>query len=164
MKDRVYGEVETADAQLLPVLLAERSAVNLKVRLDMLEHELHVHGLLVEGLRRPVRVPLVGDNRSQIERLLVLALHRALHPVILRKVHNQAGLVKLVLRGIAYMRLQNEIAATVRPQAMSVVVAESVVRPLPEVASRIRNEDDLVILDAVRCGLTEPRKSVRQLV
>lgn len=161
MEDRVQGEVETADAQLLPVFLAELSAVNLKVRLDMLEHELHVHGLFAEGLRRPVRIPLVGDNRSQIERLLVLALHRALHPVILPKVHDQTGLVKLMLRGIAHVRLQNEIAATVRPQAMSVVVAESIVRPLPEVASRIRNEDDLVILNAVRYGLTEPRKSVR---
>ena len=111
----VQGEVEAADTQLLPILLSSLPAVNLKVRFDVLDHELHVHRRLAEGLRRPVRVALVGHDRSQIERFRVLALHRALDPVVLREIHNQSGLVELVLRRIAHVRLQNEIAAAVRP-------------------------------------------------
>lgn len=160
----ILGEIEAANTQLLPVLLSILSAVNLKVRFDVLDHKLHIHCLLVEGLCRPIRVALIGNNRPQIERFLVLALYRTLYPVILRKIDNQSSLVELILWCIPHMRFQNKITTTVHPQTMSVIVTESVVRSLPEITSRIWNEDDLVIFNAVCCGFTKPCKSVRHFI
>ena len=126
----------------------------------MLDHELHIHLLLRERLRGPVRITQIGNYRSKIVRGIRLMFYGALNPKILSEVDHQSRLIKLVIGMILHMDFQHKIARSVSPQAVSVIVTESVVCALPKITSGIRNNDDLVTLNAVLRWLTEPGETL----
>lgn len=160
MEHSIQGELQSGNAQLLPSLGSVLSAVNLKVLLHMLDHELHIHLLLRERLRGPVRITQIGDYRSKIVRGIRFMFNGALNPKIFSEVDHQSRLIKLVIGMILHMDFQHKIARSVRPQAVSVVVPESVVRALPKITSGIWNNDDLVTLNAVLRWLTKPGETL----
>ena len=160
MEHSIQGQLQSGNAQLLPSLSSVLSAVNLKVLLHMLDHELHIDLFLRERLRSPVRIAQIGDYRSKIVRGIRLMFNGALNPKILCEVDHQSRLIKLVIGMILHMGFQHKIARSVRPQAVSVVVTESIVCALPKITSGIWNNDDLVTLDAVLRWLTKPGETL----
>ena len=88
-------------------------------------------------------------------------LHRALNPKILSKIYNKACLIKLVLWLILYVSFQDKVSRTICPQAVSIVVTESIVRTLPKVTSWIWNDDNLIPFNTMARWLAEPWEVIR---
>ena len=160
MEHGIQGKLQSGNAQLLPFLGSVLSAVNLKVLLHMFDHELHIDLFLRERLRSPVRIAQIGDYGSKIVGGIRFMFNGALHPKILGEVDYQSSLVKLVIGLILHMGFQHKITGSVCPQAVSVVVAESVVCALPKITSGIWNNDNLVTFDAVLGWLTKPGETL----
>lgn len=106
-------------------------------------------------LGRPIRVAQVGDNRTQAAAGLVFVLGRNLDPVLAVQPQDQAALVILGLRLEGDAGGQGKVAAQGCQQAVTVVAAKAVMRPLPEIGLRFGRKLQPVA-ECVARGRVEP--------
>ena len=146
-----------ADAHLteLDAVMGALDAEVVRSSREAVPHRLHVGR---NRRRRPVGVSVVRHDAAEVLEAVVLVLHGRFQPVLAVKIHDDAALVEAMMT-LGEVRLYDE-AKVLLPgahlQDRRVVVAEMVVRALPEVGARSGFYRDRAVLDGKARGLARP--------
>ena len=129
---------------------AVRRAFDAKIVLAAAEAVPHALDRGVDGRRRPVGVPAHSHDAAEVLELLVLIFDRGFKPVFAVDVQRDAALVKALLAFKPRPHGKGEkLLRRAHLQDGRAVVAEVVIRPLPQIGVRRRHDLDLVLADGI---------------
>jgi len=110
---------------------------------------------------RPVGIAVVGDDAAQMLEALIFVFDRALEPVFAVQIHHDAALVETVLAFEGGLHGEGEVwFVRFRLQHGRVVVAEVIIRPLPQVGVRLGDDFDAVFRNGKALRLAGPDKRI----
>ena len=114
----------------------------------------------VNDCRRPVGVSVVGHDTAQVLELFIFVFDGAFHPVFAIQIHDNPALVKTMM-AVRELGLYDEaeiLLLCLHLQNRSVIIAEMIIRSLPQISVRLCGDLNSVLLDFVRFWFSDPAK------
>ena len=115
--------------------------------------------VLPEVVLKQAAEEMLDYNGAEMLKVFIFIFHGAFQPILRIKVQNNAALVEALLAlKLGFNRKGEEFLIRFHLKKGSVIVSEMIIRPLPQISIRPRDNLNTAVGDGVRKRLSRPLK------